>query len=240
MFITFEGIEGSGKTTQIERLARRLRGAGREVVVTREPGGRGVPAAEAIRALLLDPAQELHPRAELLLFQASRAQHAEVLIRPALARGATVLCDRYYHASLAYQGAGRRIALADLRWLNEFAVAGVHPDLVVLIDLDVATGLARVRSRAKSGRGGPRGAGGAGEVDRIEAESLAFHQRVRDAYLEMARNAPELFALVHGSLSEEAVERSVAAAVLPRLAEAGGPRDLHPGIASESKLADTE
>jgi dTMP kinase len=232
MFITFEGIEGSGKSTQIRRLAGHLSRAGCELVLTREPGGSGVPAAEAIRALLLDPNQELHPRAELLLFQASRAQHAEALIRPALRRGAVVLCDRYYHASLAYQGAGRGISGGDLRWLNEFAVDGVHPELVVLLDLEVATGLERARARAAMVSGG--------EVDRIEREALDFHQRVRNAYLEMAGAVPELFLIVDGSQSSDAVARDVLTGVVQRLPVGDPMRELLSGVAPRSNLADTE
>ncbi|HYN17884.1 MAG TPA: dTMP kinase, partial [Actinomycetes bacterium] len=161
--IAFEGVEGAGKSTQLELLRRELEGRGREVVVTREPGG--TPVGERVRALLLDPEVEIHPRAEALLFAAARAELVERVIRPALERGAVVLCDRYLDSSLAYQGGARGLGRGPVEEVNRFATGGLLPDLVVLLDLDPAEGLRR--------RPGDR--------DRIEALDLEFHRRVRDA-----------------------------------------------------------
>src|ERR671913_1839503 len=157
--IAFEGVEGSGKSTQLELLRQALEGRGCEVVVTREPGG--TPAGERVRSLLLDPGVELHPRAEALLFAAARAELVERVIRPALERGAVVLCDRYLDSSLAYQGGARGLGRGPVEDVNRFATGALLPDLVVLLDLDPASGLRR-RS---------------GELDRIEAQDLAFHRR---------------------------------------------------------------
>src|SRR4029453_9258791 len=137
--IAFEGVEGAGKSTQLELLCRALEGRGREVVVTREPGG--TPAGERVRALVLDPEVELHPRAEALLFAAARAELVEEVIRPALERGAVVLCDRYLDSSLAYQGSARGLGVGPVTEVNRFATGGIVPDLVVLLDLDPDTRL---------------------------------------------------------------------------------------------------
>lgn len=174
--ITCEGIEGSGKSTQILRLAAHLRSQGREVVVTREPGG--CPIADAIRRILLDPSNsQLCATAELLLYAAARAQHVEEVIRPALAKGAVVLCDRFIDATIAYQGFGRGLDLSLIKELNEVASAGLLPDLTLLFDLPVATGLGRALARNAAVQE---------NEGRFEAESLAFHERVRDGYLQGA------------------------------------------------------
>ncbi|HJW35478.1 MAG TPA: dTMP kinase, partial [Actinomycetes bacterium] len=166
--IAFEGVEGSGKSTQLELLRQALEARVDEVVVTREPGG--TPAGERVRALLLDPEVELGPRAEALLFAAARAELVAEVIRPALERGAVVLCDRYLDSSLAYQGDARGLGRGPVEEVNRFATGGLLPDLVVLLDLDPASGL---RRRAR-------------EPDRIEAQDLDFHRRVRDAFLDLA------------------------------------------------------
>ena len=194
--IAFEGVEGSGKSTQLELLRRLLEERGREVVVTREPGG--TPAGERVRALVLDPAVELHPRAEALLFAAARAELVEAVIRPALERGAVVLCDRYLDASLAYQGEARGLGRGPVSQVNRFATGGLLPDLVVLLDLDPAAGLARR----------PR------DPDRIEAQDLGFHRRVRDAFRDLAAAEPGRFAVVDAAAPVEEVADQIRAAVL--------------------------
>src|SRR5215204_3954989 len=190
--IAFEGVEGSGKSTQLELLRRALERRGgpgdrrggppenrsREVVVTREPGG--TPAGERVRAVVLDPEVELHPRAEALLFAAARAELVEEVIRPALERGAVVLSDRYLDSSLAYQGGARGLGVGPVTEVNRFATGGVVPDLVVLLDLDPAAGLARR----------------AGQRDRIEAQDLDFHRRVRSAFRDLAAADPARFCVV--------------------------------------------
>ena len=203
LFVTFEGGEGTGKSTQIARLAERLRARGIEPVITREPGG--TPLAEGIRALLLDPGRAPGPLVEAFLMEAARADLVAHVIRPALAAGRVVLCDRYDDSTLAYQGAGRGLDPAMLRGWNRAATGGLTPDLTLLIDLDPAAGL-------------KRRAGAAGEPNRLDREPRAFHARVRDAYLALARAEPARFLVLDGSLPPEAVEASVWEAVVPRLA----------------------
>ena len=197
--IAFEGVEGSGKSTQLELLRQALEGRGREVVVTREPGG--TPAGERMRAVLLDPGVELHPRAEALLFAAARAELVDAVIRPALERGAVVLCDRYLDSSLAYQGGARGLGRGPVEEVNRFATGGLLPDLVVLLDLDPASGLRR-RS---------------GELDRIEAQDLAFHRRVRQAFRDLAAADPGRFAVVDGAATVAEVAAGVQSAALALL-----------------------
>jgi dTMP kinase len=204
--IAFEGVEGSGKSTQLELLRQALVGRGREVVVTREPGG--TPAGERMRAVLLDPGVELHPRAEALLFAAARAELVDAVIRPALERGAVVLCDRYLDSSLAYQGDARGLGRGPVEEVNRFATGGLLPDLVVLLDLDPASGLRR-RS---------------GELDRIEAQDLDFHRRVRQAFCDLAAADPGRFAVVDATAPVDQVAAQVKAAVLPLLEGSGEPR----------------
>ncbi|HYI10102.1 MAG TPA: dTMP kinase [Thermoanaerobaculia bacterium] len=188
MFVTFEGPEGSGKSTQIQRLGAFLQERGVDCVVTKEPGG--TPIADRIRAIVLDSASvALDPWAEVLLYSASRRQHTVERIRPALAGGAHVLCDRYIDATLAYQGYGRLIDLDRLQLLNGWATEGLVPDLTLLYDIDEETGLSRAHQR-----------NAAMEVDegRFEAEDLRFHRRVREGYLVMATAEPKRFAVVDG------------------------------------------
>jgi len=192
--ITCEGIEGSGKSTQILHLAAHLRSQGREVIVTREPGG--CPIADAIRRILLDPSnQQLCATAELLLYAAARAQHVAEIIRPALAKDAIVLCDRYIDATIAYQGFGRGLDLTLIKQLNQVASAGLLPDLTLLFDLPVAAGLSRALAR---------NAVALENEGRFEAESLAFHQRVRDGYLQGA-SQEERFTIVDATGTPEQV-----------------------------------
>jgi dTMP kinase len=185
MFITFEGPEGSGKTTQQERLAGHLRTAGRTVVVTKEPGG--TPLADRIRALLLDSSSVIDPVAEVFLFAASRRQHTMEVIEPALARGEVVLCDRYADSTLAYQGFGRLIDLDRLRSVNDWATGSRHPDLTILLDLPEEAGLSRARFRNASAPA---------DEGRFEAEDLRFHRRVREGYLALAVAEPDRFVVV--------------------------------------------
>ena len=194
LFITFEGIEGCGKTTQIRLLADHLRAAGRSVVLTREPGG--TPAAEAIRAILLDPAHDaLSPTTELLLYAASRAQHVHQIIRPAVAAGAVVLCDRFADSTEAYQGGGRALSHETIDLLRGIATGGTLPDCTILLDLPAAEGLARTRRR--------------GELDRIEGEPVDFHERVRAAFLAIAAREPERVVVVNAAAPVETIAEEV-------------------------------
>jgi dTMP kinase len=197
--IAFEGVEGSGKSTQLELLRQALEGRDIEVVVTREPGG-----TPRVRALLLDPGVELDARAEALLFAAARAELVAEVIRPALERGAVVLCDRYLDSSLAYQGVARGLGRGPVEEVNRFATGGLLPDLVVLLDLDPADGLGRR----------------AGALDRIEAQDLGFHRRVRQAFCDLAAADPGRFAVVDAAAPVGKVADRVRAAVLPLLEQA--------------------
>ncbi|HXH94416.1 MAG TPA: dTMP kinase [Thermoanaerobaculia bacterium] len=181
MFITFEGIEGSGKSTQLRRVAESIPDA----VVTKEPGG--TPLADRIRAVLLDSSSQMDPVAEVLLFAASRRENTLKVIRPALDRGGIVLCDRFTDATLAYQGFGRLLNLDQLRALNAWATNSLVPDLTLLFDLPEQTGLTRARSR---------NADASQDEGRFEAEDLRFHQRVREGYLTLAAAEPSRFALI--------------------------------------------
>ncbi|HEX2833325.1 MAG TPA: dTMP kinase [Thermoanaerobaculia bacterium] len=183
MFITFEGPEGSGKSTQIQRVAEWVREAGRTCVVTKEPGG--TPIADRIRAIVLDSATVgLDAYAEVLLYSASRRQHVVEVIKPALQRGELVLCDRYIDATIAYQGYGRLIDLGRLETLNAWATENIKPELTLLFDLDEQTGLDRAHAR---------NAGMEVDEGRFEAEDLRFHRRVREGYLAMATAEPKRF-----------------------------------------------
>jgi dTMP kinase len=200
-FITFEGGEGAGKSTQIARAAAWLRARGVEVVLTREPGG--TPRAERLRTMLLERDAEPMPQScELLLMFAARATHLDNLVRPAVARGAWVLCDRFTDATYAYQGGGRGLPKAQIDALVAVVHADLWPDLTVLLDLPVTTGLARASNR--NGAGGP---------DRFESEQQAFFERVRATYLERARAEPGRFRVIDASGSIDEVTRGIEAAV---------------------------
>lgn len=204
LFVTFEGIEGCGKSTQSRHVAAVLKKQGHEVVLTREPGGTDITAE--IRRLLADPASKLDPTAELMLFLADRAQHVATVIRPALAEGKIVLCDRYCDSTLAYQGYGRGHDLAWLEELNLRASHGVVPNLTLWIDCTVETGLGRAKVRD----GGPG--------DRFESEPLAFHSRIRAGFAELAERFPERIVRIDSERSQEKVGADCLAAVLARLA----------------------
>jgi dTMP kinase len=194
-FVAFEGGEGAGKSTQVRRLALSLAAAGRDVVTTREPGG--TPAGVSIRSIVLDPATgHLTPRAEALLYAADRAHHVAIVVRPALERGAVVLTDRYVDSSLAYQGAGRTLDVGEVKSLSAWATDGLVPDLTVLLDLDPVDGLKR-----------------AGDPDRLEAEPLEFHQRVRALFLALAAAEPDRYAVIDAARSPEEVFAGVSLAV---------------------------
>jgi dTMP kinase len=199
-FITFEGPEGCGKSTQIAMLAERLRASGpTEVVTTREPGG--TPAGEAIRGILQhDTAgSDICAAAETLLFEASRAQLVQRVIRPALDRGAIVLCDRFADSTTAYQGYGRGFAIDALLQLHEFALDGTWPDITLLLDLDVEQGFRRLQARS----------GGAAGLDRMERESHEFHQRVVDGFRALAGRWPERFRRVDAAGSVDSVHEAI-------------------------------
>ena len=193
-FVAFEGGEGAGKSTQVRLLAEALAAQGLEVVTTREPGG--TPSGAAIRSILLDPATQLSPRAEALLYAADRAHHVATVIRPALERGAVVITDRYVDSSLAYQGAGRTLAQSEVANISAWATEGLVPDFTVLLDLDPEVGLAR-----------------AGDPDRLEAEPLDFHRRVRAGFLDLAGAEPHRYVVVDAERSPEAVFVDVRTAV---------------------------
>ena len=182
LFITFEGPEGAGKSTQIRLLQEYLESLGRKVLVTREPGG--TPLAENFRNIVkhYQGEEPLYPATELLLFEAARTQHTRYVIAPALAAGTIVLCDRFADSTEAYQGAGRSLDMKFLQDLNNFAMAECKPDLTLLFDLPVEVGMARARARV---------AHIADHNDRLEAEKMDFHERVRSSFLQIARREPE-------------------------------------------------
>ncbi len=204
-FITVEGPDGSGKTTAARHLAEWLRGHGRDTVLTGEPGG--TPLGEEIRRLVLhmrDVSDALDPRADALLFAAGRAQHTATLIRPALERGAWVVCSRYIDSSMAYQGGGYGIDTDELRRLQAFATYGLVPDLTILLDVPVEVGLERTRRRT--------------EWNRFEdTEEVAFFERVRATYLRLAAEEPERFAIVDGSGSVADADAAIRRVVEERL-----------------------
>ena len=198
LWITLEGGDGSGKTTQSNLLATWLEQSGRTVVRTREPGGSEV--GQLIRDIVLHHRGDIAPRAEALLYAADRAHHVATVVRPALARGEIVLQDRYLDSSVAYQGAGRVLDATEIRDLSLWAAEGALPDLTVLLDLDPATARTRLDSADKP-------------FDRLEAEKEAFHARVRDAYLELARAEPARFLVIEAAASPERIADRIRARV---------------------------
>ena len=215
-FVTFEGEEGTGKSTHIRLLAERLRALGHEVVTTREPGG--TPLCEAVRGLLqYDSCGEAPvPAAETLLFCASRAQLVEKVIRTALERGAWVLSDRFYDSTYAYQGYGRGFDLAQLRAIMEFAICGVRPSLTFLLDADPDTEKARLDDRFAAGQ----------EADRFEREAADFHARVREGFRRLATEEPERIRIVHTDGPVETAAAAIWAAAAERTLQVGDDLDV--------------
>ena len=198
-FITFEGPEGAGKSSQIRMLGEALRAAGREVVITREPGG--TPLAEAIREVVKghNTGETVYPATELLLIEAARSQHVREVIEPALAAGKVVLCDRFYDSSTAYQGGGRGLERETIAMLNAFAADGVVPDLTILLDLPPERGFARTETRVET----------QGEFDRFEEEKLDFHRRVRAEFLALAGREPQRVKVVSADRAKDEIGRDV-------------------------------
>lgn len=220
MFITFEGPEGSGKTTQIRLLAEALRERDREVVTTREPGG--VPAAEQIRELVLH--SELVPEAEALLFLAARAEHARQVIRPARERGAIVICDRFTDSTLAYQGYALGLDLTQLRNLCDFASTGLQPDLTLLLDLPVEIGLGRrlgAQLPLDIDLTATDAAAQAQQVNILDTRATEFHRRVRKGFLKEADREPRRIYRVDASRSIKQVQQDIWKEVRRRLREKG-------------------
>lgn len=209
LFITLEGVEGSGKTTQAAILADALRARGHRVTVTREPGG--TRAGTAIREIFLDAEVSLNVAAELLLVLADRAQHVSEKLKPAIETGEIVISDRYSDSTVAYQGYGRGFDLKLLGELNRLATASMTPDLTIVLDCSVETGLARTRQRAK---------GTVHQFDRFEGEEVAFHARVREGFLTIARDQPDRVTLIN---SERPLS-TVSSEILGRVEELLGKR----------------
>ncbi len=203
LFITFEGIEGSGKTTQIIMLVEVLKAKGIPYVTTREPGGTKI--SEAIRDLLLNPEfMEMKPETELLLYCASRAQHTAELILPALEEGKIVISDRYFDSTYAYQGAARELDEEVINVLTRFSTYGRNPDLTFLLDLPVEVGLARIKNR---------------NLDRLEQETLSFHEKVRRQFLSIANKYPSRYIVLNGESQPEIIHRQILSTLQPFIGE---------------------
>lgn len=203
MFITFEGPDGSGKTTQISLLADYLRQQGFSVVTTREPGGTEI--GDQIRICLHDVKNvNMTAAAEILLYSASRAQHVEEVIRPALDSGAVVICDRFADSTMAYQGYGRQLDLDDLAFITRFATGGLRPDTTFLLDIDVEAGIHRRAS-------------GGDEMNRMDRQKASFYRRVRQGYLQMVANEPQRWIVVNADRPVEEVQAGIRAEMRKRL-----------------------
>lgn len=208
LFITLEGVEGSGKTTQAGLLATGLRERGYQVLATREPGG--TKAGDAIRAIFLDAAVALHAEAELLLVLADRAQHVREQLQPALAQGMIIISDRYSDSTIAYQGYGRGLGLGLLGQLNDFATGGTRPDRTFVLDCDAEAGLARTRQRMRGTERTP---------DRFEGERAEFHRRVRQGFLAIADAEPGRITIIDATRPIAEVTATLIAAIEPLAAE---------------------
>jgi dTMP kinase len=205
-FITFEGIDGCGKSTQLRMLASELRVRGLEIVATREPGG--TTLGKRLRAALLDVEEQVDPLAELLVFAADRAHHVRTLLLPALKTNQIVLSDRYSDATVAYQGAGRGFDSELIQSIVQLATGGLVPDLTLLFDLSVAESAVRTRRRVASKN-----------TDRLDSEDADFHKRVRNAYLEIAKAEPDRFRVIDARGSAQETQKAVMKIVMPFLQE---------------------
>ena len=209
MFITLEGIEGSGKTTQIDRLAEFLAQNGRKCVTTRQPGGTVI--GENIRSILLNPENDtLAPMTELLLYLADRAQHIHEIIKPALAAGQTVVCDRYFDATVVYQGFARGLHVQLLKDLHQLLFDNLKPDVTLLLDLSPQQGLERAWQQLHSGQRVQR-------ESRFESETIAFHEKVRAGYLDLARREPQRFHVINAARSPDQVFAEISKTLTPFL-----------------------
>jgi dTMP kinase len=201
MFITLEGIEGSGKTTQANHMVRFLEGRGHSCVMTREPGGTRI--GKKIRTILLDPeSTDMEPLTELLLYIADRAQHIRELIRPSLSAGKTVICDRFYDATLVYQGFARGLDIGLINQLHQLIFEDLRPDITILLDLPTQLGLSRAWKQIKNGKR-------TGDETRFEEETLSFHDNVRAGYLELARTASNRFKIIDASKDVNQVKKAI-------------------------------
>lgn len=203
-FITLEGPDGSGKTTQTKLLVAYLKKKGYTVILTREPGGTKI--SELIRHILLEPSSKVTPLAELLLYEAGRAEHVNQIILPALKSGSIVVSDRYTDATLAYQGWGRGLDIEDIKCLNNIATGGLMPDLTICLDIGTKTGLARAAKKAI--KKGP---------DRLESESIEFHKRVRKGYIELAEIEPDRIRVVSSANGINEIHKEIVEIVEERL-----------------------
>jgi len=201
MFITLEGIEGAGKTTQIKDMVGFLENRGQTCTVTREPGGTAI--GKKIRSILLDPkCSEMHPLAELLLYNADRVQHVETLIKPALDAGKTVICDRFFDATTVYQGYARGLDIGLIMTLHQLVLGGLKPDMTILFDLPAKTGLTRAWKAVRQGDRTNR-------ETRFEKEKLEFHEQVRNGYLDMARQEPTRFRVIDARQDQKRVKEEI-------------------------------
>lgn len=201
MFISLEGIEGSGKTTQINNIYRFLENRGHDCVITREPGGTKI--GKKIRSILLDPEnKDMEPMAELLLYFSDRVQHVKELINPALSGGKTIICDRYFDATLVYQGYARGLDMKLITRLHELVLEGLKPDITFLLDLSPEIGLSRAWEQINKGSR-------TGDETRFEKEALSFHEKIRAGYLELARLKPKRFRLIDASQEKNKVQMDI-------------------------------
>ncbi len=201
MFISFEGIEGSGKTTQVKHAVKFLQDKGHDCVITREPGGTRI--GEKIRAILLDPlSKDMYPLTELLLYTADRAQHIKEYILPLLSDGKMVLCDRFYDATMVYQGFARGLNIGLIEKMHKLLFENLKPDITLLLDLPPEIGLARAWKQIETGTR-------TGEETRFEEETISFHKKVRSGYLELSRLEPERFRIIDASKDEHGVREEI-------------------------------
>jgi dTMP kinase len=205
MFITFEGIEGSGKTTQLKYIQAYFKSRGQECIVTREPGGTEI--GKKIRSILLDPASKnICPVSELFLYMADRAQHVKELVIPAISTGKTVLCDRFFDATVVYQGYARGLDVKQIHRLHEVVLEGLKPDVTILLDLPPDIGLSRAWAQIDNGKRDRL-------ESRFEKENLSFHKKVRAGYLELARLEPQRFRVIDATRQENKVRRDIIDAI---------------------------